>query len=43
MDLEFFEDYKKFMNNLLIKVYPRSIYDSQVGRTWHIKHGVQPK
>ena len=42
-DLEFFEDYKKFMNNLLIKVYPIIIDDSQVGRTWYIKHGVQPK
>ena len=26
-DLEFFEDYKKFMNNLLVKVYPRSMDD----------------
>ena len=34
----FFEDYKQFMSNLLVKGYARRLDDSPVGRTWYIPH-----
>ena len=37
-DPAFFEDYKQFMSNLLVKGYARRMNDSPVGRTWHIPH-----
>ena len=37
-DPAFFEDYKQFMSNLLIKRYARRMDDSPVGRTWCIPH-----
>ena len=33
----FFEDYKQFMSNFLVKGYAR-MNDSSVGRMWHIPH-----
>ena len=37
-DPAFFEDYKQFMSNLLVKGYARRMDDSSVGRTWYILH-----
>ena len=37
-DPAFFEDYKKFLSNLLAKAYARSLDDSPIRRTWHIPH-----
>ena len=37
-DLAFFEDYIKFMSNLLVKGYARKMDDSPVGRAWYIPH-----
>ena len=37
-DPAFFEDYKQFMSNLLVKGYARRMDDSPVGRTWYIPH-----
>ena len=37
-DPAFFEDYKQFMSNLLVKGYARRMDDSPVGRMWYIPH-----
>ena len=37
-DPGFFENYKQFMSNLLVKGYARRMDDSPVGRTWYILH-----
>ena len=37
-DPAFFEDYKQFMSNLLVKGYARKMDDSLVGRMWCIPH-----
>ena len=34
----FFEDYKQFMSNLLVKGYVRRMHDLPVGRTCYILH-----
>ena len=37
-DPAFFEDYKQFMSNLLVKGYARKLDDSPIGRMWCIPH-----
>ena len=37
-DHAFFEDYKQFMSNLLVKGYARRMDGSPVGRMWYIPH-----
>ena len=37
-DPTYFEDYKQFMNNLIVKGYTKRLDDSPVGRTWYILH-----
>ena len=37
-DTEFFEDYKQFMSNLLVKEYAKRMDDSPVGKTWYMPH-----
>ena len=35
---EFFEDYKQFMSNVIVKRYARRMDDTSVGRAWYVPH-----